>query len=251
MSNLRILSLAAALLAAATLAACRDASFGATTASASTAPPSAVTPPAPPSPTSAGLPAPAASGDGALPGAAAPPIDLDGIGHDVGSPNAPVAVVEFADFGCPYCASFARDSWPVIRKKYIDTGKVRWKFVPFVMGTFPNGAEAARAAECAAEQGEPAFWAMYERLFQRQKEWKGAMAPALLLRRYAGDLRLDADRFARCYDADAARARTQAANDAADQLGVRATPTFFVNGRPIEGALPPELFGMVLDEAAR
>ncbi len=162
------------------------------------------------------------------------------------SAAATVTVVEFADFGCPYCGQFAREVWPTIRKQYVQTGKVRWKFVPFVMGMFPNGAEAARAGECAAAQGEPAFWSMYDRLFQRQKEWKAAGDPASLFGRYAAELHLNAGAFNACYRADAPKARTQAANAAADQMGVRVTPTFFVNGQQLQGALPLPEFEQVL-----
>lgn len=178
-----------------------------------------------------------------------PPLDLRGIGHDVGVPTAPVAVVEFADFGCPYCGQFAREVWPTIRKDYVETGKVRWKYVPFVMGMFPNGSEAARAGECAAAQGEPAFWAMYDRLFQRQPEWKMIRNAAPLFSRFAADLHLDVRAFGACYAADAPRARVSAANDASNKLGVRVTPTFFVNGQRLEGALPLADFRMVLQQA--
>jgi protein-disulfide isomerase len=182
-------------------------------------------------------------------GQATPPIDLRGIGHDVGVPSAPVTVVEFADFGCPYCAEFARDVWPTVRKEYVETGKVRWKYVPFVMGMFPNGAEATRAAECAGAQGEPAFWAMYDRLFQRQPEWKMIRSPGGLFARYATDLHLDARAFGSCYAADARRGRVTAANDASSKLGVRVTPTFFVNGQRLEGALALADFRMVLQQS--
>ncbi len=178
-----------------------------------------------------------------------PPIDLRGIGHDVGMPTAPVTVVEFADFGCPYCGQFAQEVWPTIRKEYVETGKVRWKYVPFVMGTFPNGAEAARAGECAAAQGGPAFWAMYDRLFQRQPEWKMIRNAAPVFSRYAADLHLDVRAFGACYAADAPRARVSAANDASNRLGVRVTPTFFVNGQRLEGALPLADFRMVLQKS--
>ncbi len=178
--------------------------------------------------------------------AAAEPVDLRGVGHDEGSPAAKVTVVEFADFGCPYCGEFAREVWPTVRKQYVQTGKVRWKYVPFVMGMFPNAAQAARAGECAAAQGDPAFWSMSDRLFQRQREWKSTSDPASLFGRYALELRLNGTAFNACYRADAPRTRTEAANAAADRMGVRVTPTFFVNGRKLEGALPLPEFEEVL-----
>jgi hypothetical protein len=76
------------------------------------------------------------------------------IGHDRGTDAAPVRVVEFSDFGCPYCGEFAREVHPALHREYVETGRVRWTYVPVVMGVFRNGGAAALAAECAAEQGE-------------------------------------------------------------------------------------------------
>lgn len=239
MWTIRIVPLAAAAAAALTFGACRNRAAADRFETASRAP--------------AAVPAAGAevetdpAGDTA---ATSSPIDLSGIGHDAGSPTARVSIVEFADFGCPYCGQFAREVWPTIRKEYIETGKVRWKFVPFVMGMFPNGAEAARASECAAAQGEPAFWAMSDRLFERQREWKATRDPTTLFARYAAELRLDGAGFAACYRTDAVGARTRAANQAAGELALRATPTFFVNGAKLVGALPLSDFRMVLRQAA-
>ncbi len=241
MWSVRAIGLAAATAAALVFGACRKSSPG-NTGGADGAAAAAE---------SAGMPGPAA-GEVATSNAlqaTSSPIDLRGIGHDVGAPTAKVAIVEFADFGCPYCGQFARDVWPTIRKEYVETGKVRWKFVPFVMGMFPNGAEAARAGECAAAQGDAAFWAMSDRLFQGQPEWKMARDPRPVFDRYVRELHLNGAAFAACYSADAARSRTAAANDASNQLGVRATPTFFVNGAKLEGALPLADFRAVLRQA--
>ncbi len=246
----KALPLAAAAVAAITFGACRNRGAGAEANTSAAAP--AVTPAAQDAP---GAPAvmtsPAADPAPSAPASpvadlAPSPVDLRGVGHDEGSATARVTVVEFADFGCPYCGQFAEEVWPTIRKQYVQTGKVRWKFVPFVMGMFPNGAEAARAGECAAAQGEPAFWAMYQRLFQGQKDWKAASDPASLFGRYAGELHLNTGAFNACYRADAGKARTQAADRAAAQLGVRVTPTFFVNGQQFQGALPLAEFEQVL-----
>lgn len=174
-------------------------------------------------------------------------IDLTGVGYDRGSQTAPVVVVDFSDFGCPFCGSFARESYPAIDRDYVQTGKVFFKYVPFVMGMFPNGDEAARAAECAGDQG--GFWPMYERLYAGQGDWKRARAPMPIFERYAVASHLDAPRFTRCSGNPALHPRTKVANTAADRLGIRATPTFFVDGRMIEGALPLPQFRELLDAA--
>lgn len=177
-------------------------------------------------------------------------LELRRVGYDRGTPGAPVAVLEFSDFGCPYCSVFARETFPVLHEEFIETGKVHWTYIPFVMGTFPNGAEAAGAAECAAEQGEEAFWAMHDRLYARQREWKSSGEPNALFRRLAAELRLDVERFSTCYAERRGVGRTRAGNLMAAQLGVRATPTFFINGFRVQGALPAEQFRLILRAAA-
>src|SRR5687768_8294750 len=66
-------------------------------------------------------------------------VDLTGVGYDRGDPKAPVVMVEFSDFGCPYCAKHARETFPALERDFIATGKLFYKHVPFVMGMFPNG----------------------------------------------------------------------------------------------------------------
>ena len=163
-------------------------------------------------------------------------VDLTGVGYDVGDPKAPIVMVEFSDFGCPFCAQHARETFPSLDDEFIATGKVLYKHVPFVMGMFPNGDRAARAAECAGEQAR--FWPMHDSVYARQSDWKRGGDPDAVLRGLARRVVPDSARWAACYAADRQEARTAAANAAARRLGVRATPTFFVNGQMVEGALP-------------
>jgi protein-disulfide isomerase len=183
--------------------------------------------------------APAAGGD---------TVDLRRLGFDRGRADAPVVVVEFSDFGCPFCASFSRDEWPVLEREFVTTGRVRWKHVPFVAGMFPNSDQAARAAECAGQQGK--FWPMHDLLFARQREWKGSGGSEAVFQAYARQAGLDAARFSACWRSPAAEARVRASTRAADAAFVRATPSFLVNGRLVEGALPLEDFRQVLRAAA-
>ncbi|MGH7477286.1 MAG: DsbA family protein [Longimicrobiales bacterium] len=171
----------------------------------------------------------------------------DGTGYIDGRDEAPVTVVEFLDFGCSACAHFARETLPSVRRVYIETGRVRWQAVPFVLGAFPNSAEAARAAACAAEQ--QAFWEMHDVLLARRAEWTKAADPLPFFAALASALRLDAASFEACYDSDSSRERVARQNRAAKRLHVRATPTFFIAGRRVLGALEFELFGRLLDEA--
>jgi protein-disulfide isomerase len=175
-------------------------------------------------------------------------IDLRTIGYSRGAEDAPVTVYEFSDFGCPFCGMFARGTYPELHEEFVATGKVRWTYVPFVMGMFPNGAESARAAECAGEQEK--FWEMHDLLYAKQNEWKASRSPAQLYEGYARELSLDPGRFASCYREDRGHPRTALNNRAADALRVRATPSFFINGRLVEGALPVEQFRQILTALA-
>lgn len=173
-------------------------------------------------------------------------------GYDRGARQAPVTVLEFADFGCPYCARFATETYPPLAEEFVKTGLVRWKYVPFVLGIFgANGDAAAQAAECAGAQGNAAFGRMHDRLFVEQDVWRSAPDPAGMFRAIAADAGLDPARFAACFASDEPERRIAAANALADQLGVRATPTFFINGQRVEGALPLEQFRAVLTDALR
>lgn len=163
-------------------------------------------------------------------------VNLTGVGYDLGDPTAPIVMVEFSDFGCPYCAQHALQAFPSLRSEFIETGKVFYKYVPFVIGMFPNGERAVRAAECAGEQGR--FWAMHDSVYANQNAWKRGSEPDRVLGALARQTVPDAARWQSCYAADRRADRTRLANAGAARLGVRATPTFFVNGQLVEGALP-------------
>jgi protein-disulfide isomerase len=174
-------------------------------------------------------------------------VDLRSVGYDLGSADAPVVVVEFSDFGCSFCAMFARGTFPELHEEFVETGKVRWKYVPFVMGMFPNGDEAARAAECAGEQDK--FWEMHDLLYAHQGEWRRGRDAAGFFASLAAQAELDRGKFASCYREDRRADRTRAANQAARAGGIRATPTFLIDGRRVEGALPAETFRQLLSAA--
>lgn len=187
-----------------------------------------------------------------------PPQDLDIalMGVDRGSKDAPVRVVEFSDYGCGYCRTFHMDTWPVLEKEFVGVGKVEWKFLPYVSGMFKNSPTATLAAECVLEQSQPLFDEMNHRLWDRQREWKSAADPEPVVRTLAQESGADMTQWEACM-ADGSRAwRVDGATALARQLGVRATPTFFVVGYPpLQGALPVDVFqqvlGMVYEEATR
>jgi len=173
--------------------------------------------------------------------------DFGGLGHVVGDSAAMVEVVEFVDMGCKECRNFGLETFPQIRADYVESGRVRWRVIPYVSGLQPNGAEGAVAVECAADQG--AFWEMHDLLFENQEDWFLRMRPQRQFGRYAERLELDEERFAECWDEKSPSGRIAQHDRAAALAGVRATPTFFVAGRMVLGALPAVQFRQVLDEA--
>lgn len=168
-------------------------------------------------------------------------------GYLLGDPDAPIEVVEFADFGCSACGTFARDVWPGILADFVATGRVRWRYIPIHLGGLPRASEAVRAAECAAEQED--FWAMHDLLYERQREWQRERRPEGVLALYAATMGLDVDTWRTCYRGDGGRDRIRENNRAARRLRVRGTPTFFVNGRRVEGAPPRDQFREILTRA--
>jgi Na+/H+ antiporter NhaA len=146
--------------------------------------------------------------------------------HIRGPAKAPVTVVEYGDFECPYCGL----AEPVIREILADYGDVRyvWRHLP-LNDVHPHAQLAAEGAEAAAAQGK--FWEMHDQLLEHQ----GALTAEDLIG-YAGELGLDVDRFARYLAGDAGMARIDEDVDSADLSGVSGTPTFFVNGKRHHGA---------------
>ncbi|MGQ0814990.1 MAG: DsbA family protein [Gemmatimonadota bacterium] len=179
--------------------------------------------------------------------ASAQDAGLKDVGYDRGNPNAAVTVVEFGDFGCTACGHFARESFQRVEDEFIKSGIVFWKYVPFVAG-LPNGAAAARAAECAAEQGT--FWAMHDRLYADQSRWLRERDPKGAFASYAREIGVDVAQYESCYRENRGKARTRRNNSVARELRVRATPTFFINGRAVQGVLPFETFRTLLHNAA-
>lgn len=169
-------------------------------------------------------------------------IIIDDFAGQRGDPNAPVTIVEFTDMQCPYCARHATETLPRIVTELIDTGRVHYVVKDFPLDAIhPEARRAAVAARCAAEQG--AYWEMHEALFARQAEWGGlgeSAAEAFVA--LAGELSLDTDAFTVCINSGRHDSVIQANQDEGVALGVQGTPAFFINGFPISGAQPFELF---------
>ncbi|MBI2134360.1 DsbA family protein [Candidatus Woesearchaeota archaeon] len=166
-------------------------------------------------------------------------IDLDD-DPVLGDPNAPVTIVSFEDFQCPFCGRAFQQTFPLLKKDYIDTGKVKYVYRDFPLSFHPEAQPAAEAAECADEQGK--FWEFHEGVFSNQ----ATMGRDLYLS-LAGELGLDAAKFTQCIDSGKYRQEVQ--NDFAygSQVGVSGTPTFFINGIQLVGAQPYQAFQQVIE----
>ncbi|MGQ9601145.1 MAG: DsbA family protein [Candidatus Bipolaricaulia bacterium] len=165
----------------------------------------------------------------------------------LGRADAPVVIVEFSDFQCPYCARFAQQTFPQLKQEYIDTGKVRLVYRDFPLSFHKNAAPAAEAAQCAYEQGR--FWEMHDRIFAGQGEWSGSAGTAAsqLFVGYAEALGLDKERFRECLSSGRYREEVQEDFRDGTSYGVTGTPTFFINGIKLVGAQPFSSFQQVIE----
>jgi protein-disulfide isomerase len=157
----------------------------------------------------------------------------------LGPANAPVTLVEFSDFECPYCATAA----PVVKKlaqEYGDKLRVVFRNFPLEQ-THPRAAKAAEAAACAADQGK--FWEMHDKLFENR-----AFLEVDNLKRYAAGLGLNAGVFDACLDSGKHAARVQGDLALGARYGITGTPTFYVNGRMPPGNASYETFKLLIDE---
>ncbi|MDX1675695.1 MAG: thioredoxin domain-containing protein [Longimicrobiales bacterium] len=177
-------------------------------------------------------------------------MELREVGQALGEPDAPVTVVEFSDYGCSYCSRFTRETFPQLYAEFIDTGRVRWVHMPFVLGKFGNSEAAALASACAAEQGRAVFWSVHMTLFRHQPEWRSG-DPAAHFRRYVEEAGGDGSAFSGCYERGVPGERLSRAERIATAARVSATPTFFIDGQRLQGAAPLEEFRRVLEEAGR
>jgi protein-disulfide isomerase len=155
-----------------------------------------------------------------------------------GNEKAPVTIVEFSDFQCPFCAR-ARPTVNRVREAYGD--KVRILFRDFPLQMHPQAMKAAEAASCAGDQGK--FWEMHDRLFAGQSKLQ---VPDL--KQYATELGLEAGPFGECLDSGKYASKWQQGLAEGTQYGVTGTPAFFINGRPLMGARPFEDFAAVIDD---
>jgi protein-disulfide isomerase len=171
-------------------------------------------------------------------------------GHVMGSPTAPVEIVEYGDFECGWCAQFATVTEPDVRSRLVETGKARFRFVDFPLSIHRNTTTAHLAAACAADQNK--FWEMHDRLFQGQNEWNGEATsnPKRVIAGYARALGLNEDAWDQCVDDKRHMPRIQAGVAEGNRLRVNSTPTFVVNGKMMPSSISYDALKAMVDSAA-
>lgn len=147
----------------------------------------------------------------------------------VGPEDAPVTVVEFADFTCSHCANFASLPGPALKRDYVQNGQVRMLFYDFPLSQRTPAIPAALAARCAGDQGE--FWAMHGQLFSNQSEWARSNGPESHFADYARQIGLDMGQFNECYSSKKYVEEIMASRGYGEQLQITGTPAIFVEGR--------------------
>lgn len=169
--------------------------------------------------------------------------------QEMGSKDAPVTIVEFTDYQCPYCLRFTKTTFPLLKRKYVDTGKVRWVALNMPLAFHKDAVKAAQAAHCAGEQGK--FWEMREELFKNPKKLSLSYLPA-----HAAAISLDIPAFNACLQSK--RHLDDIAKEGKDANAVRltGTPSFIIgkttsdviSGPVVIGAQPMNKFDAEIEK---
>lgn len=180
------------------------------------------------------------------PSAPVPVVDMKALVDDdpiLGDKNAPVTIIEFSDYQCPFCGRFFSQTLPQIKEKYINTGKARLVYRDFPLDSIHQEATpAAIAANCAGEQGK--YFEFHDKIFENQ-----AALGTENYKKWAAELELDTKKFNECVDTQkyASEVRKDFSDGAA--VGVQGTPAFFIDGRLISGAQPYPVFEQAIEQA--
>jgi protein-disulfide isomerase len=165
----------------------------------------------------------------------------------VGDPNAPVKIVEYSDFQCPYCRNFSRDTEQKLIDAFVATGKVSFEYRTFGQFIGVESLRAGEAAYCAGDQQK--FWEMHDIIFANHTgENIGDYADKRLIA-FAEKLELDMAIFNECFNGKKYESRVLQDGIDGKAAGVQATPSFLVNGKLVEGAQPFEVFQAEIEAA--
>jgi len=170
-----------------------------------------------------------------------------------GDPNAPVTIIEFSDFQCPFCSRFYSQTLPLLEENYIDTGKIKLVFKDLPLDNLhPNARATHIAAECANEQGK--FWEYHDILFEKQSQWQ-SLSPSNLdttLTNFAAGLGMQSTDFQACVESQEIADEVNDDTLDAASYGITGTPTFFIGNEEngyvkIVGAQPFTVFKTMID----
>ena len=178
--------------------------------------------------------------------ASLPPVGVRDV--ILGDANAPVTVIEYGDYQCPFCGRFFEQVEPQLRDQYIRTGKAKMVYRNFqFLGQ--ESIAAGAAAECAKDQSK--FWPFHDALYTAEikdgQENSGNLTRDLFVK-LAGSVGMDVPQFTSCYDSNKYAAQVQKDKDAATAVGVNSTPTTYIDGKMVQGAQPFTAFATIIEE---
>ena len=170
--------------------------------------------------------------------------------YRMGRPDAPVQMLEFADFECPACANYAVVTGPDVKQRLVETGKLSIQFYDFPLAMHRNTWQAHHAAACANDQGK--FWEMHDRIFAGQTEWNAQATsnPDRVFEGYARELGLNEDTFEQCYDSRRHQGRIAANQQFGERTRVGSTPSFVIGGKLYAGSMPFDEIKRIVDSLA-
>lgn len=166
-------------------------------------------------------------------------------GYVLGSDAAPVEIVEYADFTCGACGTFAILQGPDVRERLVATGLARLRFRAFALSQ--SSLLPIHAADCAGEQGR--FWEMHDQLMFQQRDWMTSRQPMRMIRDYARDVGLDMDEYDQCMEDGRFMNRILATRDEISGMGIHQTPTFDIGKIRAVGAIPYDSVKVLVDKA--
>ncbi len=172
-------------------------------------------------------------------------VTLDGAAGVKGDENAPVTVVEYSDYQCPFCARFAEQTLPSMMKDYVDAGKVKIVYKDLPLPFHPNADNAAVAARCGGDQGD--YWGMHDALFANQDTWSSLPDPTDTFTGYATKIGLDGNKFKECLSSGKFDGVIQDNLQEASSAGLSGTPSFLINGMSVVGAQPYAVFKQAIE----
>lgn len=163
----------------------------------------------------------------------------------IGAENGAISLIEYSDFQCPACAAYH----PIVTKlneEFPNDLKIAYRYYPLT-SIHKNAMISAQAAEAARKQGK--FREMHDQLFDHQKEWGESKDAISMIREYANSIGLDMDQFEKDLNSDETKNAIEADKQLGDQARIQGTPTFFLNGKKVEGIQKYEDFKKLIDEA--